>query len=116
MAFRKRLIGAALLALGMMYAQGAAADIAGGTGNITWMYVYGDGSVLVGGINLTPAICSANNSFFIPGSNPQASRMLATLLAAKAQQLQITVNATATPGCWRPTIGTDTTTLISINQ
>jgi len=115
MSLKKKLFSAVLVALGIFFSQSASAAIAGGSGTITYVYVYGDGSVLVGGINFASGTCQANNAFFIPGSNPNVSKLLSTVLAARTAQLPISVNADCPPGCWRPTIGTDTLTLISIN-
>jgi|KBSMisStaDraftv2_1062788.scaffolds.fasta_scaffold216121_3 hypothetical protein len=111
----KKLIAAVLVALGMLFSRAALATSVGGSGTITYVYVYGDGSVLVGGINFPSGQCQANDAFFIPGSNPNISKLLATVLAAKAAQMPIQVNADSTSGCWRPTIGTDTNTLIAIS-
>src|SRR3954469_16866388 len=115
MLLKKKLIAAVLAALGMLFSGAASATPVCGDGTITYIYVYGDGSVLVGGINFPSGQCQVNSAFFIPGSNPNISKLLATVLAAKAAQLPIQVSADSTPGCWRPTIGTDTNTLIAIS-
>ena len=111
MSLRKRLIGAALFALAMMYSQGAAAVTGSATGTISWIAVYGDGRVLVGGLVFPTGTCSNNSGFTIPANHPHIAKILAQLLAAKAQGMSIAVTAKV-DNCWYPEITQDATTYI----
>ena len=86
------------------------------TGTIQNIYTYGDGRILVigTGFNYSTTGCSNSSGFYIPGSHPQAQRLLASLLAAKATGTSLTVTA-KTDGCWYPEITTDPSTYIIVN-
>jgi hypothetical protein len=85
------------------------------SGAVTSIYTYGDGSVLVTGINFPTGTCSHNSGVYIEGANPALSRLLATILTAKASGLSISVNAKV-DGCWYPTITADSTTYIILGS
>lgn len=83
-------------------------------GTVQYIYTYGDGTILVTGFNFSGAPCGNNGGFFIAGSHPNRSQILAQVLAAKAQGTTVEVAAHAATGCWYPQITTDSSTYVVV--
>jgi hypothetical protein len=81
-------------------------------GTVQYVYTYGDGTILVTGFNFSGAPCGNNGGFFIAGSHPNRSQILAQVLAAKAQGTTLEVAAHVATGCWYPQITTDASTYV----
>lgn len=91
----------------------AAAAFGGGSGNVQYIYTYGDGSVLVTGITFTGAGCSNNSGFWIPGTHPHLAKILANVLAAKASGMPLSVSAKI-DNCWYPEITNDSASYVVV--
>lgn len=96
------------LALGSATAFGATGSA---TGTIQYIYTYGDGTVLVTGLNFSGASCTNNGGFVNPGAHPSFARLLRVVLSATAAGTTLTVIA-KTDNCWYPEITADPTTYI----
>jgi hypothetical protein len=81
-------------------------------GTVQYVYTYGDGTILVTGFNFSGAPCTNNGGFFIAGTHPNRSQILAQVLAAKAQGITLEVAAQAPTGCWYPQLTTDQSTYV----
>lgn len=83
----------------------ACAETVNATGKINEVAVYGSGMVLVYGPKFGATHCSgAHDAFRINENHPHIDRLLSLILAAKAMQKDIEVNAEVpATGCWAPT-------------
>jgi len=97
----------------LLFSQAASAVIGSASGTVAYIYTYGDGSVLVTGPYFASGTCSNNGGFYIPATHPNLSRILATVVLAKASGLEVSV-AAKTDSCWYPTITTDASTYVTV--
>jgi hypothetical protein len=81
-------------------------------GTVQYVYTYGDGSILVTGFTFSGAPCGNNGGFFIAGTHPNRSQILAQVLAAKAQGTTLEISAFVAAGCWYPQITLESSTYV----
>lgn len=90
---------------------GALAGTGSGQGVPQYVYTYGNGMMLVTGLTFSGATCNNNGGFVVAASHPQFSRIMALVLAARAQGAALQVVA-KTDNCWYPEITEDASTYI----
>ncbi len=85
------------------------------SGNVTGVYHYGSGRILVTGFTFsicnTANNCSNNGGFFISESHPKSKELLATILTAKTTGQALTVKAVV-ENVWYPMIDESNNTRI----
>ena len=107
----RRIKSALLGVIALCASQASFAVLGTAVGNVNYVYVYGDGRVLVNGFTFSGATCTQNGSFWIDGDHPHIARILALVLSAKASGTQLTVSAKI-DNCWYPQITADSTTFV----
>lgn len=80
-----------------------------------YVYTYGNGMMLVTGMSFSGATCSNNGGFVVAASHPHFSKIMALVLAARAQGAALQVVAKI-DNCWYPEITEDLSTYIVMLQ
>lgn len=77
-----------------------------GQGTIQQIYMYGNGSIVVSGIQFSGIGCSNSHGFLIGSDNPNFARLLAVILSARSMGATLIVSA-KTDNCWYPEVTQD---------